>query len=56
MFLANNNSRTMVWAIDLDDGTTIEELGANLDRPKFQTYNQDYLDPNSENNTDLGTS
>lgn len=46
----------MAWAIDLDDGTTIEELGADLDRPKFPTYNPDYLDPNSESNTDLGTS
>ena len=24
----------MVWAIDLDDGTLIDALGANLDRKK----------------------
>jgi len=26
--------RTMVWAIDLDDGTLIDSLGANMGRPK----------------------
>lgn len=24
----------MVWAIDLDDGTLIDSLGANMGRPK----------------------
>jgi hypothetical protein len=47
--------RTMAWAIDLDDGTTIQELGADLDRPKFPTFDPDLFDPNSDNNTDLGT-
>ncbi|OBT71283.1 hypothetical protein VF21_09607 [Pseudogymnoascus sp. 05NY08] len=46
---------TMAWAIDLDDGTTIEELGADLSRPKFPTFDPDLFDPNSDNNTDLGT-
>ncbi|ELR02726.1 hypothetical protein VC83_00837 [Pseudogymnoascus destructans] len=45
---------TMAWAIDLDDGTTIEELGAVLNRPKAPTFDPDLLDPN-KNNTDLGT-
>ncbi|OHW96267.1 glycoside hydrolase family 18 protein [Colletotrichum incanum] len=34
---------TMVWAIDLDDGTLIGELGANLNRPKAQVYNSTYM-------------
>lgn len=46
----------MAWAVDLDDGTTIEQLGGDLGRPKFPTYDPSYLDPNSDNNTDLGTS
>lgn len=28
--------RTMVWAIDLDDGTLLEALGANISRNKTQ--------------------
>jgi chitinase len=28
--------RTMVWAIDLDDGTLLESLGVNLSRNKTQ--------------------
>lgn len=56
MSLADNDFfRTMAWAIDLDDGTTIEELGADLGRPKFPTFDPDLFDPNSDNNTDLGT-
>ena len=31
--------RTMVWAIDLDDGTLIEALGSNLNRQKAAVYN-----------------
>lgn len=31
---ADSVSRTMVWAIDLDDGTLINALGENLDRDK----------------------
>ncbi|KAH7035724.1 putative chitinase [Microdochium trichocladiopsis] len=34
---------TMVWAIDLDDGTLIEELGKNLNRPKSPVYNGTYI-------------
>ncbi|OHW98396.1 glycoside hydrolase family 18 protein, partial [Colletotrichum incanum] len=30
---------TMVWAIDLDDGTLIEELGGNLNRTREMTFN-----------------
>lgn len=30
--------RTMVWAIDLDDGTLIDALGENLGRDKARTY------------------
>ncbi|KAH8896309.1 glycoside hydrolase [Thozetella sp. PMI_491] len=30
---------TMVWAIDLDDGTLINALGSNLSRPKASVYN-----------------
>ena len=26
--------RTMIWAIDLDDGTLINALGSDLSRPK----------------------
>ena len=28
----------MIWAIDLDDGTLIEELGSNLNREKEEIY------------------
>ncbi|KJZ70862.1 hypothetical protein HIM_09727 [Hirsutella minnesotensis 3608] len=31
---------TMVWAIDLDDGTLINQLGSNLNRPKAVVYNE----------------
>lgn len=30
--------RTMVWAIDLDDGTLINALGSNMGRPKTKVY------------------
>jgi chitinase len=30
---------TMVWAVDLDDGTLINALGSNLGRPKASVYN-----------------
>lgn len=30
--------RTMIWAIDLDDGTLIEDLGKNLNRKKSHVY------------------
>jgi chitinase len=30
----------MVWAIDLDDGTLIEALGSNLNRPKADIYDE----------------
>ncbi|KAK0613259.1 chitinase [Immersiella caudata] len=30
---------TMVWAIDLDDGTLINALGSNLGRKKFDVFN-----------------
>ncbi|KAJ4194386.1 hypothetical protein NW755_003142 [Fusarium falciforme] len=30
------HSSTMVWAIDLDDGTLIEALGSNLEREKSE--------------------
>ncbi|KAF9876847.1 hypothetical protein CkaCkLH20_05693 [Colletotrichum karsti] len=33
---------TMVWAIDLDDGTLIGELGGNLNRPKSTVTNGTY--------------
>jgi len=46
--------RTMAWAIDLDDGTTIDALGSDLSRPKSQVFDQSLLDPNS-NTTDLGS-
>lgn len=29
---------TMVWAIDLDDGTLINALGSNMARPKAEIY------------------
>ncbi|KAF2124900.1 glycoside hydrolase family 18 protein [Dothidotthia symphoricarpi CBS 119687] len=29
---------TMVWAIDLDDGTLTKALGANIERPELPTY------------------
>lgn len=29
--------RTMVWAIDLDDGSLIDSLGANMGRKKKKT-------------------
>lgn len=28
----------MIWAIDLDDGTLIEDLGKNLNRKKSHVY------------------
>ncbi|KXJ88347.1 chitinase [Microdochium bolleyi] len=34
---------TMVWAIDLDDGTLIGELGANLNRPKANVYESKFF-------------
>ena len=30
-----NDCRTMIWAIDLDDGTLIDALGKGLGRPKI---------------------
>lgn len=32
--VSNNSIRTMVWAIDLDDGTMIEALGKGVKREK----------------------
>lgn len=32
--------RTMVWAIDLDDGTLIDALGENIGRPKQDTIDE----------------
>jgi len=29
----------MVWAVDLDDGTLINALGANLNRKKAMVFN-----------------
>jgi chitinase len=46
--------RTMAWAVDLDDGTTINALGSDLSRPKTPTLDPSLLDPNF-NNTDLGS-
>jgi chitinase len=34
--------RTLVWAIDLDDGTLIDALGSNMGRPKADVYNVTY--------------
>lgn len=43
--------RTMVWAIDLDDGTLIDALGSNLGRKKNTVLKKlPYYTP------DLGTS
>jgi hypothetical protein len=44
----------MAWAIDLDDGTTIDALGSDLSRPKSPVFDPALLDPNA-NSTDLGT-
>jgi chitinase len=35
--------RTLVWAIDLDDGTLINALGSNMARPKALVYNGSYV-------------
>lgn len=32
--------RTMIWAIDLDDGTLINALGSDLSRPKNELTNR----------------
>lgn len=42
----------MVWAIDLDNGTTIDELGENLNREKEVVYTEDELNGDVG---DLGT-
>lgn len=34
VYVSNNSLRTMVWAIDLDDGTMIEALGKGMKREK----------------------
>lgn len=44
----------MAWAIDLDDGNTINSLGGDLTRPKTPTIDPDLSDPNV-NTTDLGS-
>ncbi len=52
LFLArtDSNLRTMAWAIDLDNGSAISNLGANFNRNK-----QPILPPfDPENSTDLG--
>lgn len=36
----------MVWAVDLDDGTLIEALGSNLNRPKAEIYKHQMLECN----------
>jgi chitinase len=36
----------MVWAVDLDDGTLIEALGSNLNRPKAEIYEPRILECN----------
>jgi chitinase len=45
MLLTSLFPRTMVWAIDLDDGTLIDELGSNLSREKDKVLSDppDYL-------------
>lgn len=48
-----SNNRTMAWAIDLDDGGTINALGSDLNRQKSLTIDQSLLDPDV-NSTDLG--
>jgi hypothetical protein len=48
-----NDNRTMAWAIDLDDGGTINALGSDLNRQKSLTIDQSLLDPDV-NSTDLG--
>ena len=50
--LLANEFRTIAWAIDLDDGTTINALGSDLNRTKSTTYDPSTLDLN--NSTDLG--
>lgn len=40
----------MVWAVDLDDGSLIDSLGANMGRKKKNTYPEASL-----GGTDLGT-
>ncbi|KAH8812727.1 chitinase [Xylogone sp. PMI_703] len=45
---------TMAWALDMDDGGTIDALGSDLSRNKSLVYDPSLLDPNS-NTTDLGT-
>ena len=39
----------MVWAVDLDDGTLIDALGANLNRPKAEVYEEIFME------CDMGT-
>jgi hypothetical protein len=42
---------TMVWAVDLDDGTLIEALGSNLNRPKAEIYEPHILECNLGTNS-----
>ena len=42
---------TMVWAVDLDDGTLIEALGSNLNRPKAEIYEPRILECNLGTNS-----
>ena len=44
----------MIWAIDLDNGTSINDMGSDMNRPKADVYPPDEF-MSTGNDTDLGS-
>ena len=47
--------RTLVWAIDLDSGSSIKAMGSDMKRPPAEVFPLDHFTPTA-NDTDLGSS